>query len=97
MSGEFGVRIEELTRMSKGWRLESEHVRGTSWSAFGDATGSGSDVLSAVKAIESPAVAAMASIAQRFSDLAGMIDTFATNVVAQDDKTAAAITALKPR
>ncbi len=39
----------------------------------------------------------MSSIARRFSDMAGLVDTFGTNVTAQDEKTATSFDALKPR
>lgn len=97
MSDDLGVSTGELAYISSMWRNESSDVNGMSWSSFGDTAGSGSDVLAAVRDIESSAGKAMSSISKRLSDMAGLVDKFSTNVEAQDEQTGAAFTELKPR
>ncbi|MGH3724789.1 MAG: hypothetical protein ACRDUS_11800 [Mycobacterium sp.] len=97
MSDEFGVRTEELAAISKTWLSETLHINDMPWSSFQDASGAGSEVLAAIREAQSQAIKAMSSIARRFSDMSGLVNTFATNVTAQDEKSAASFDALKPR
>lgn len=97
MTDPFGVRTEELAGISKAWLGETLHINDMPWSAFEDATGAGSEVLAAIRDTASPGIKAMSSIARRLSDMAGLVDTFAANVTAQDEKTATSFDALKPR
>lgn len=97
MSDELGVRTEELAAISKTWLGETLHINDMPWMSFQDASGSGSEVLSAIRDTASPGIKAMSSIARRFSDMAGLVDTFAGNVAAQDEKTATSFDALKTR
>lgn len=97
MTDPFGVRTEELAAISKTWLGETLHINDMPWSAFEDASGAGSEVLAAVRDAASPGIKAMSSIARRFSDMAGLVDTFSANVTTQDATTASSFDALKPR
>jgi hypothetical protein len=97
MTDEFGVRTEELAAISKTWLGETLHINDMPWSSFEDASGAGSEVLAAIRDVQSPGIKAMSSIARRFSDMSGLINTFAANVTAQDEKSAMSFDALKPR
>lgn len=97
MTDPFGVRTEELAAISKTWLGETLHINDMPWSAFEDASGTGSEVLAAIRDTASPGIKAMSSIARRFSDMAGLVDTFSANVTTQDATTAGSFDALKPR
>ncbi|MFC4127622.1 hypothetical protein [Nocardia rhizosphaerae] len=93
----FGVEPDQLKAMATTWRREADEVGALSWSAMGAATGAGSDVLAAVRAIAEPAGHAMSSIATRFTDLAALVDRFAADIEAEDARIASEIGKLSPR
>ncbi|WP_083737257.1 hypothetical protein [Mycobacterium sp. MS1601] len=67
------------------------------WTAFGEATGSGNDVLAAIRNCADPAEAATTSVSWRLITLAGKVTRFGANTVELDGSTAAAILELPPR
>lgn len=94
--GEFGISQEELAGIASEWRSSAGMISGLPWSAF-NVGGSGSDVLAAIRACATPADATTNSIGQRYTTLAEKLDTFAANVVAQDDPMGTAIGELPQR
>jgi hypothetical protein len=94
---EFGISRQELAGISSGWRSQAGTITGIQWSAFTNVTGSGSDVLAAVRDCGAPAAEAMRAVGDRFSTLAQKVDTFAANVVAQDGPVGSAIAELPSR
>lgn len=93
----FGISPEELAGISSKWRDEAGRISGTQWSAFGQAAGSGSDVLAAIRDSAAPAEQATDSIGERFSTLAQKVDTFGANAVAEDANMGTAIDELPQR
>ncbi len=93
---EFGISREELAGIGSTWRSSAGTISGLQWSTF-NVAGSGSDVLAAIRACAAPAETATNSIGERYSTLAQKLDTFATNVVAQDGAMGIAIDELPKR
>ena len=94
---EFGISPAELAGISSTWRNEASKIGDTDWSAFGRATGAGSDVLCAVRQCADPAEQATESIKCRIDTLAQKVDTFAGDAIAQDQAMGTAIDELSPR
>ncbi|WP_278262747.1 hypothetical protein [Nocardia sp. AG03] len=97
MSGTLGVEPDQLKAMARTWRAESGEVGGLAWAAMSEATGEGSEVLTAVCGLVEPAGAAMTSIADRYAALADLVDLFSADIQAQDAEIAAAIDTLPAR
>ncbi|MFH5231163.1 hypothetical protein [Antrihabitans spumae] len=97
MSDGYGISPDRLRQISSTWRSEAGEIERLNWSAFSGAEGEGSAALAAVRECADPAGQAVKSIATRFQTMAGLVDTFATNMEAMDDQIAASLDALTPR
>ncbi|MFE3545810.1 hypothetical protein ACFXK0_22850 [Nocardia sp. NPDC059177] len=97
MSGILGVEPDQLKTMATAWRGESDEVERLAWSALSEATGEGSEVLATVRALADPAGQAMTSIADRYTDLADLVDRFSADIQAGDAAIAAEIDKLTAR
>lgn len=93
---EFGISREELAGIGSTWQSSAGTISGLQWSTL-NVAGSGSDVLAVIRACSAPAETATNSIGERYSALAQKLDTFATNVVAQDGAMGIAIDELPKR
>lgn len=94
---EFGISPVELSDISQQWREGGRTAAGLAWDAFGQARGSGSEVLAAVRDCEDPADAASTSIGDRLNTMADKVTRFAANTVDLDQSMGAAINELPPR
>ncbi|MFE7719842.1 hypothetical protein ACFU44_12470 [Nocardia rhizosphaerihabitans] len=92
-----GVEPDQLNSLATTWRQESDEVGKLAWPAMGEATGDGSDVLAAVRAMADPAQQAMSSIATRFTTLADLVDKFSADIQAKDAEIAGEIGKLSDR
>ncbi|MFE6924761.1 type VII secretion target [Nocardia sp. NPDC057663] len=92
-----GVEPDQLKSLATTWRQEADEVGALPWSAMGEATGDGSDVLAAVRAMADPAQQAMSSIATRFTTLADLVDKFSADIQAKDAEIAGEIGKLSTR
>ncbi|MDO3648571.1 hypothetical protein [Nocardia mangyaensis] len=97
MSATLGVEPEQLTVMARTWRQEGDEVGALAWSTLSEATGEGSEVLTAVRALAEPAERAMSSIADRYATLADLVDRFAADIHAKDAQIAGEIDKLSDR
>jgi hypothetical protein len=94
---EFGISPIELADISSEWREGGRTITDNKWSAFREATGSGSDVLAAIRDCAEPAAAASYSIGDRLIALGWKVTHFAANTVELDGSTGSAITEMPPR
>ncbi|WP_156910301.1 hypothetical protein [Nocardia mangyaensis] len=62
MSATLGVEPEQLTVMARMWRQAGDEVGGLAWSTMSEATGDGSEVLAAVRALTDPAQRGLARL-----------------------------------
>ncbi|MET9214409.1 MULTISPECIES: type VII secretion target [unclassified Nocardia] len=92
-----GVEPDQLKSLATTWRQEADAVGTLAWSAMGEATGDGSDVLATVRAMTDPAQQAMSSISTRYTTLADLIDKFSADIQAKDAEIAGEIGKLGPR
>lgn len=92
-----GVSPAELSDITRVWRAQSTIVKDLDWSIMASITGSGSEVLAAVRACAVPVAGAMSSIADRFSTLADKVDRFGTNIVELDSDVSVMINDLPSR
>ncbi|MEV0077460.1 hypothetical protein AB0H58_13725 [Nocardia neocaledoniensis] len=92
-----GVEPDQLATLATAWRREAGEVAALPWTASGEATGDGSDVLAAARALADPAQQAMTAIATRFTTLADLVDTFSADIQAADSAIADEIGKLSPR
>ncbi|PWV72975.1 hypothetical protein [Nocardia neocaledoniensis] len=92
-----GVEPDQLATLATAWRREAGEVAALSWTASGEATGDGSDVLAAARALADPAQQAMTAIATRFTTLADLVDRFSADIQAADGAIADEIGKLSPR
>lgn len=92
-----GIEPGELKNLSSAWRMEAAEIGKLVWTALGEATGEGSEVLATARATADPAQQAMTSIADRFGALAGLLDRFSADVQQRDAEIAYEISILRPR
>lgn len=87
----------ELADISAEWRAGGREIVATEWSSFGEASGSGSDVLAAIRDCGAPAEDASRSIGDRLIALGWKVTHFAANTVELDSSTGAAIDEIPQR